>query len=274
MNLNRKNRQYFLIILIILSFLGITTFLIIQLRKIRRKLELQNLQLNDLNQTKDRFFGIIAHDIRSPIIALESVEEQVKYYANKKDLAKVFKISSMISQTARQLNGLLDNLLNWSFLQTRSIQYRPEKINLNEITQEVIELFRQNAIAKEIQVKTTIDPSLSVKADKNALHTVIRNLLSNAIKFTPEGGLITLKAKQINHEIHLQTIDKGVGLSPDQIEKLFDLGNRSGKGTAGEKGTGLGLILCRELLEQNHGALLIESKKDEGSVFTAVLPAA
>jgi signal transduction histidine kinase len=235
-------------------------------------LQRQNEELNKLNATKDRFFGIIAHDIRSPIIALESVEAQMNYYLEKNDLKKISKISSLVSKTALQLNGLLDNLLNWALIQTGSIRYQPRTLNVRKIAEETLEIFQQNADLKDIKLVNQIGTDLTCHADENAMHTVLRNLISNAIKFSARGTEVRLEGHLNQERLTITIIDSGMGLSSDRISKIFDLNKKREKGTSGERGSGLGLILCRDLLRQNQGQLTIESVEGNGSRFIVNIP--
>ncbi|MCB0664513.1 MAG: tetratricopeptide repeat protein [Saprospiraceae bacterium] len=271
-DLDWRNKIYLAMLFVFIGLLGLTTFLLFKLRKNRLKLEFQNKQLNELNSTKDRFFGIIAHDIRSPIIALESVEEQMKYYASKNNLDKVLKISDLVSKTALQLNGLLDNLLNWALIQTGAIPYQPQSLDIRKITEETLEIFKQNAELKDIKLTNKIETNSICYADENAMYLVFRNLVSNAIKFSAKGTEVRLESRQQKEKLEITVIDSGMGLNGEEIEKIFELNKKREKGTAGERGSGLGLILCRDLLIQNQGRLRIKSKKGIGSRFIMDLP--
>ena len=253
-------------------FLAISYFFA-QVRKIRKQLEVQNLELKELNATKDRFFGIIAHDIRSPILALESVDRQMNHYVNKRDNEKIKKLSSLVGVTAQKLNRLLDNLLNWALLQTNTIPFYPERINLKNLVDEILELFDANIKQKELQLSNNIS-NVEVRGDRNALSTVVRNLLSNAIKFSYEGGRIELYDKTDHDEVSISIKDYGVGLEKEQQDQLFQINKKSKTGTKGEKGTGLGLILVKELTELNQGTLSIHSEEGNGSKFTFTIPLA
>ena len=187
------------------------SYLFAQLRKTRKQLENNNIELKKLNSTKDRFFGIIAHDIRSPILALESVDEQMNYYADKGDVPKVQKLSGLVGSTARQLNTLLDNLLNWALLQTGMIPYRPEEINVYDLAEETLSLLSANASVKGIQLENRINKEHLIHADPTAIRTILRNLIGNSVKFTSKGDKITIASKKIENKIEISIKDTGIG---------------------------------------------------------------
>ena len=252
---------------------GIGSYLYIQLQKTRKRLVIQNDELKELSQLKDKFFGIIAHDIRSPIVALENVDEQMDYYLKKENTAKLTKLGSLVGKTARHLNSLLDNLLNWALVQTNSIPYHPEQLNVSKAWEETAQLLQANAEVKDIELSAQIEPKLEVYADKPSFNTILRNLTSNALKFSRPNSTITFIAARQNGHISLAVKDEGIGMSKDKVASLFTLEKKSQQGTAGEKGTGLGLILCKDLVELNKGNLSVESEEEKGSIFYVKIPA-
>jgi len=272
--LNSRNRLFIVGIAIALLVLITVSYLLLQLRKTKQKLEVQNDELQQLNRTKDKFFGIIAHDIRSPIIALEGVGEQMDFYLKKDRKDKLGRLANRIDSTAKGLNALLDNLLNWALLQQGVVPYKPEIISLSNLCETTFKMFQDSAAAKNIHLQTTIDPQLKVLADEAALYSILRNLISNAIKFTPKGGKIAVSATRFDTEIRLQVNDTGLGISANKLSKLFTLEKKSEDGTAGERGTGLGLTLVKELVELNKGSIAVESEVGEGSCFSVDLPVA
>lgn len=265
-------RFWSIVSILLFLIIGIGSYLFIQLQKVRRKLVLQNDQLTELNQTKDRFFGIIAHDIRSPIIALESVDEQMDYFLKKEDTVKLTALGGLVGKTARHLNSLLDNLLNWALIQTNSIPYHPEKINVLQAWNEIAELMQANVQLKNISFVTNIPSDLEVYADVSSFSTILRNLISNAIKFSNRNSEISILALKNNGNVHVEIQDQGVGMSVEKVSKLFSLEKKSQQGTAGERGTGLGLILCKDLVELNKGTIYVKSKEGEGSTFSFAIP--
>ncbi len=267
-----KSKFFSIAAFVMLSILLIILYLFRQIQKARTKLEKSNIQLQDLNATKDKFFGIIAHDIRSPITALDGVSEQMTYYLEKNDTNKLNRLADRIDTTAKRLTSLLDNLLNWALLQTGMIPYNPKSVNIQSVAQENINLFLPVAEAKNIILNNEISAASPVFSDENALQTIIRNLLNNAIKFTPQGGEVSISTEEKGNKIFIKINDTGTGIAADKLEKLFSLEKKSSKGTAGEKGSGLGLMLCKELVELNKGTIQAISELGKGSSFVFSLP--
>jgi len=270
----QQNRRYLILAGILMALLGIGTYLYLRLRKTRKLLAQQNLQLSQLNQTKDRFFGIIAHDLRSPMVALESVEDQMSFYLSKNDPNKLQRLASRIGDTTRQLTALLDNLLNWALVQTGVIPYHPELIDLKEILPDLLSLYQTNLLTKEIVVQNQVVDSCPVYADSRAVQTILRNIISNAIKFTSKAGSIEISSQEqaTSHTIIIK--DTGMGMDTNQLEQLFSLDKKSKDGSMGEKGTGLGLILVKDLVEMNGGQINIQSQINMGTQIEIRLPKA
>ncbi|MCB0704997.1 MAG: tetratricopeptide repeat protein [Saprospiraceae bacterium] len=270
--LTTRNRLYVSIAIGLSVLLLMGSYLFSQLRKTKKQLEDQNQQLQELNQTKDRFFSIIAHDIRSPITALDSAGEQMSYYLKKEDFSKMDKITRLVDTTTKRLNALLDNLLSWALLQTGAIPYHPTVLNAETAVRESAELFQPAAIAKEINLHVDVPENLQVYADEASLNAILRNLTSNAIKFTKPGGEVKIGVKELNEQIQFTVNDSGTGISAEKIDQLFSLNKKSQKGTTGEKGTGLGLLLCKELAELNKGTIRVFSELGKGSQFVFSIP--
>ena len=272
--LTTRNRLYLALAAALLGILLIGGYLYQQLRQTKRKVELQNNQLQQLNATKDKFFGIIAHDIRSPIVALDSVGEQMDFYLEKQRMDKLKNLGKQVDQTAKGLSALLDNLLNWALLQQGVIPYRPAAININQTTENILGMFKANADVKNLTLQTDIDSSLEVYADGSALNAILRNLISNAIKFTPQGGTVSISTESKEDKIYININDTGTGIAAEKLKTIFTLDKKSELGTAGEAGTGLGLMLCKELSELNQGSIQVRSELNQGSQFTVALPLA
>ncbi|MCB9319564.1 MAG: tetratricopeptide repeat protein [Lewinellaceae bacterium] len=271
--LKQQNIAYLIAAIILAILLAFGTYLFFQLRKTRSMLQAQNETLQNLNHTKDRFFSIIAHDLRSPMVALESVDQQMAYFLDKGDHKKVEKIAGLVGKTTHQLSALLDNLLNWARQQLGVIPYHPEQIRVAKAFEEVISIYTSTALQKEITIRPWVDSDCMVFADKNALHTLLRNLLSNALKFSFTGQVIELEAKSLGNITQLSIVDQGEGMNREQLNQLFELSHKSTSGTYGERGTGLGLVLCKDLVEQNKGTISVESEKGHGTKITVTLPA-
>ncbi len=269
-----RNRIYLILAIALIGILLIVSFLFNQLRKAKQQLENQNTQLQQLNATKDKFFGIIAHDIRSPIVALDGVGEQMEYYLKKNKPEKLERLASRVDSTAKRLSGLLDNLLNWALLQQGVIPYHPKSLSVHEVGENIFQMFQNNADEKNITLHLQIDKNQKVYADESALNAILRNLVSNAIKFTPEGGTVTLSTETKGDKVFININDTGTGISAEKLSKLFSLEKKSEKGTAGEKGTGLGLTLVKELAELNKGSINVNSVLEKGRTFKLGLPMA
>jgi signal transduction histidine kinase len=190
------------------------------------------------------------------------------------DSSEIKDLSFTIHKSAKNIYNLLDNLLQWSKLQSGRIDFIPGCFSVNEIIEQAVSIFQPNAIRKKITLVSQIDSQLYAYADKNMIDTVIRNLLSNAIKFTHTGGRVKITAHPLDKSIIVAVTDSGIGLDSEQINNLFNLtGQNITTGTDKEKGTGLGLILCKEFIEKNNGTISVESEPGEGSKFTFAIPA-
>jgi signal transduction histidine kinase len=254
----------------------------IQKQRSNKKLELanaeirrQNEQLQQLNATKDKFFSIISHDLKGPLNSLTSFSGLLINYFDSLSKEEIQALAKDLDKSLKNLFALLENLLEWSRSQTGAIEFKPEAFDLSELVHMNIELLTAQAATKEITLAYTNPQVLTVLAHKNSVTTVIRNLISNAIKFTPKGGTITLSASKSNEEALVSIADTGVGMSKEVIDKLFRIdAKHSTKGTADEKGTGLGLVLCKDFVEKNNGNIGVQSEEGKGSTFYFTLPAA
>ncbi len=230
-------------------------------------------QLERLNQEKNRFFSIIAHDLRSPFTSLLGFTGLIAAGAGKLRPEQVVDYAININESAKQVFALLENLLEWARLQMDQIASEPGILDLNAIVARTVDVLGPVGRDKGVAVAARIPEGLTCFADEHMIDTVIRNLVNNAIKFTPEGGAVTISGRLDGDRCEITVADTGVGLNADQIESLFQLGDQnSTKGTGGEKGTGLGLLLCRDLLDKNNGSISVTSKPGEGSTFTINLP--
>jgi signal transduction histidine kinase len=267
-----RNKLFLAIALGLLGILLIGGYLYQQLRKTRKQLESQNTQLTQLNDTKDRFFGIIAHDIRGPITSLDGVGEQMSYYLKKNNTERVNKLTAQIDNTSKKLTNLLDNLLNWALMQTGTIPYHPKSLDIHDVVQENIDLYTEVADMKNIQLTNKVANGTLAFADMSAITTVVRNLINNAVKFTPDGGEISISTAVEHDKVLIEINDTGTGVSAERLNKIFELNTERKKGTAGEKGSGLGLLLCKDLVELNKGTIRAISELGKGSTFIFSLP--
>lgn len=242
-----------------------------------QKIMLQNEKLKKLNDTKDKFFSIIAHDLKSPFNSILGFSELLNSeYDQYNDIQKK-KYFQIIHNGINSTYKLLENLLIWSQTQRGNIVFNLEKVNLYLIANEAIKLTSLFAENKSILVTNLISESIIIKADKEMLSTIIRNLLSNAVKFTPKGGNIELSSRciSINEQnfTEISIKDNGVGISKELQSQIFEINNKNvTPGTENEKGTGLGLILCKEFVEKHDGKIWVESDEGIGSVFIFTLP--
>lgn len=282
-----KNKKYNMYTLGLIWFVG-TIGLFLGYKKLNKSIILQEqielelrerkAELKKSNETKDKFFSIIAHDLKSPFNSLLGFSEILKENYDDFDIEKKKKFISIINQGLEDTHKLLKNLLFWSRSQRGTIDFNPEKLNLKLMFNEPIELLNQPAKNKSILLTNKIPEKIVVYADKNMLSTIIRNLISNAIKFTPKGGKIefnstvrTIKNNQKVVEVVIK--DNGIGVSKKMQSKLFDIGeSTSTKGTENESGTGLGLILCKEFVEKHGGKIWVESEVGKGSKFYFTIP--
>ncbi|MCE1187992.1 MAG: PAS domain-containing sensor histidine kinase [Ignavibacteria bacterium] len=232
-------------------------------------------ELRELNAAKDKFFSIISHDLRGPFQGLLGYSKILHTeYDNLSDDDRKEIINS-IDGLSINTYKLLENLLNWTRLQTGKMTYNPEVLNVKMVCAGAIELLRLVAENKGIELINDVAVKHLVKADLNMVQTVTRNLISNAIKFTNEGGKITLSSTEQESFILISVEDTGVGMRKEEKEMLFRMdAQHTSVGTAGEKGTGLGLLLCKEMIERCGGTIVVESKLGVGSTFIFSLPKA
>lgn len=233
-------------------------------------------KIEELNQeitTKDKFFSIIAHDLRSPFTALFGFSQHLVDNLDQLSKEDLRVISESILKSARLTLELLENLLNWARIQTGRVDYNPGNIDLNRIANETVELFRANAKKKDISIKINYTGEPFAYADLKMIETVFRNLISNAIKFTEKNGNISINVDEENDCIKVTVSDTGIGIDTERIDNLFKIGeNESTLGTNKESGSGLGLILCKEFIEFNNGEILIESEKNKGTQISFTIP--
>ena len=244
-----------------------------KLQEREKKISIQNDELNKLNATKDKLFSIVGHDLKSPMVSILNL----LYLINSEENVCI-EIKDHLSDLEKTTNStiyLLENLLRWAQINTNGSIYNPSQVNLSKIIQEVAGITSQQASAKNISLKLEMEDGIVTKADPDMISLVVRNLVSNAIKFTNPGGEVKILLKPENEQISIQVKDNGVGMNQEIIQKILDSNNyASSFGTNGEKGTGLGLQLCFEFVKIHGGRIEIESKPNEGSAFSVILPIA
>jgi PAS domain S-box-containing protein len=226
-----------------------------------------------LNATKDKFYSIIAHDLRSPFQTLLSYSDMLKSNVDNLKSDKIFSYSENIHKATEETYSLLEDLLQWTGSQTGRIKAQPEIIYVIELFYSIVKIFKESARRKDITLYSNVIEDLYILADRNMVTTILRNLVSNAIKFTKREGQIVLDAKENESNIIISIKDTGIGIEKENISKLFRIDSTySTKGTEKEKGTGLGLIICKEFAEKNNGTLIVESYPGKGSTFMLKLP--
>jgi len=242
-------------------------------KKAEQELKDSELFLKELNATKDKFFSIISHDLKNPFNSIIGLSDLLLERIQEKDYTGIEEFANSILDTAQHTMSLLMNLLEWANSQTGKMKYRPEQLNIESLINEVFELVKSSAHEKSIQISTEIPPYCMAYADKAMISTVIRNLVSNAIKFTHPQGEIHISVVQREDEMIVKIADNGVGIDSEKIKDLFRIDkNTSTPGTNNEKGTGLGLILCREFIETHGGEIWAESMVGSGTTISFTLP--
>jgi signal transduction histidine kinase len=235
------------------------------------QLDAQTRKLLEVNKTKDRLFAIISHDLRSPINSMKGMLNLM--YGEDISREEFLKFSKDAKHSVEHAHFMLNNLLNWARFQMQGMSTDAERIDLQPLVTENIELYKEAIKKKNIMVINEITSESVAFADPNHINLVIRNLLSNALKFTECGGKVTFRASNIQGQCEISIADSGVGIAKDKLQDLFDIKPDKGQvGTEGEKGTGLGLPLCKDFIEKNNGEIKVESMPGKGTTFFVKLP--
>ncbi|HLN21061.1 MAG TPA: PAS domain-containing sensor histidine kinase [Bacteroidales bacterium] len=230
-------------------------------------------RLKELNATKDKFFSIIAHDLRGPFTAIIGFASLLREKIKSEDYKEAGKYAEFIQDSSSRAMSLLMNLLDWARLQTGKIKFNPENLRLSEIIDGVTVMLKDSAQQKSITIYKKISGDIPLVADKAMISNVILNIVSNAIKFTNPGGNVEISSFNDQNELTVIITDNGVGINKNKIEKLFVIeGNQSTRGTLNEEGTGLGLILCKEFISRHGGKIWAESEPGKGSSFFFTIP--
>jgi two-component system, sensor histidine kinase and response regulator len=233
----------------------------------------QNLQLQHLNATKDKFFSIIAHDLRNPFSNILGLLELMTNDYTEFDKNRILQYIKTIHDSASSTYKLLGNLLEWAMSQTGKAQYNPEHLALDKLISSIVVINKSAATAKNINLSHMVMDNIQILADRNMLNTILNNLVVNAIKYTNRNGAIEIKAIANEHDVKITVTDNGVGIKSEVLGKLFDITEKtSTQGTEKEKGTGLGLILCKEFIEKHGGEIGVDSELGKGSKFWVSLP--
>lgn len=238
------------------------------------ELKLKNEQLLTAITEKDNFFTIIAHDLRNPLHALKGFIQILYEEFDSLSVSEIKEITLHIKNSTTNFSDLLENLMIWSRVQRRLAHFNYEVISLQPVIKESISLISESALNKGIELNYEVPDNLTVFADVNMLLTILRNLISNALKFTPQGGKILVSARNSDEKkVEISVSDTGIGMSSAMIRNLFKLDQGTNRnGSEGEPGTGLGLIICRDFIENLNGRIWVESKEEKGSIFYFTLP--
>ncbi len=269
--------KFIIVSVIALTLTSIYFFRVRQLNNQKILLEntvaVKTAELKEMNASKDKFFSIIAHDLKNPFNTIIGFSKMLNEEADSENIPKTREIAGMINSSASQTLSLLENLLEWANSQRGKISFEPRQIHLQSLMNEELATLKGVATAKNIALSLTCPENLSVFADKNMIKTILRNLISNAIKFTQRNGRVEIFASSDNNGVRVAVADNGIGILKDTMTKLFRIdGNLSSRGTENEKGTGLGLFLCKEFVEKHGGKIWAESEPGNGSTFIFIIP--
>lgn len=229
-------------------------------------------ELSRANASKDRFFSILAHDLRGPFGGLLNATELLATSAEAMSQSQVQEMARSVHGSAKQTYDLLEKLLEWSRLQNNTIRPEPSEFNLALAVRETAEIYETSLAEKSIALDLELEET-EIRADRYMFETTVRNLLNNAIKFTPDGGHIRIESGVKHGEAWVSVVDDGMGMDQETVERLFDVGQSSRReGSRGETGSGLGLLLVSEYVEKNDGSIEVESEEGKGSAFTFTVP--
>jgi signal transduction histidine kinase len=259
--------------------ISIFRFRVRQLKKqkilLEKSVAIKTAELYELNASKDKFFSIIAHDLKNPFNTIIGFSEMMKESIKLNDSATFYEYADMINTSAVQTLRLLENLLAWANSQQKKIAYTPVPINLSELVTDEFIMVDEMATGKNIEIKSYINDTITVLGDKNMIRTILRNLITNAVKFTHKNGKVEVNAITRNNQLEIAVSDNGIGMTQETAAKLFKIdANLSTLGTENEKGTGLGLFLCKEFVEKHGGKIWVESQEGKGSTFKFLVPLA
>jgi len=276
LQIKQQKSQILIFVLVLVLAVGIVLLLVMMNRKLKAKnriISSQKEELTKANALKDRMFSIIAHDLRGPIGHFQGLLEILQKDSTREDDSMYREVMELMQQSASSTYSLLENLLNWARAQKDEIEFRPQSQNLRELVDEVVQLKSSEAGQKDIRLNHNLDTDLHGKVDYHMVNLVVRNLLDNAIKFTPRGGQIDIQGETTGQAVKIAVKDSGVGMPEEVKEKVFDpYDHHTGAGTENEKGSGLGLKLCREFIAKHSGNIWVESTQGQGTTFIFTIP--
>lgn len=231
------------------------------------------MQMQALNQSKDKFFAIIAHDLKAAFHGILGFSEVLDTEFDELDDASKRKIANYLNESSQSTYKLLDNLLEWARLENGSMPYRPKALQLDQLIEDTVYSLQFMAAQKNISLTTRLQSDIWIEADMHMLQSLVHNLVANALKFTPNGGTIQIFDEVKDDQITISVQDNGIGMNDAQLQKLFNVAySQSTNGTNGETGTGLGLLLCQQFVQQHKGALNVSSQLGQGSTFSFNFP--
>ena len=239
------------------------------------ELSLSEAKLKETVAAKDKFFSIVAHDLKGPFSGFLNLTDLMAKSAEDLSAKEIIKMATMINQSANSVYKLIEDLLQWARTQNDTLPFNREELDIYEIAFNAVFSLNQSANNKDIKLRLKLQINTILSCDRNMITTVFRNLISNAIKFTPEGGIIEIGGELMaeTNECKCYVADNGVGMDEQLLEKLFRIDQHvTTKGTNKETGTGLGLILCKEFIEKHGGRIWAESEVNKGSTFYFTLP--
>ncbi len=264
--------SYFAAIIVLLCcFVTLIIMRARQRKKLNTELAASNQELERLNNIKDKLFSVISHDLRGPIANLRSMLVLIR--AGQLGQQEFNMIAAGLSEQLEISGNALENLLQWAKTQLHEIKANPVDIRIYDLANNVLQQFNHELQGKRINIRTEIQSDLQVRADKDQLEVIVRNLISNSIKFTPRNGTITIAGTRIDDKVALHIQDTGIGMTEAQLNNLFMPGKHfTSSGTNNEKGTGIGLLITKEMVINNGGEISVESRRGEGTKFTCELP--
>jgi len=245
--------------------IGFLIYFYVRLRKTTK-------ELRALNHVKDKFFAIVSHDLRNSITAFNGMGDVIDRYIEREKWDRLKALGGKLDTESKKLNVFLNDLLNWSLTQVNHVPYHPKQIGVRGQIDQVLTLLEDQLNGKADRVEVVIDDQQKVYADQNAFDLVVRNLVTNACKFSHEGGTIFIGAETQSKMLRLTIADQGIGMTNEQQQQLFQVAKKSSKGTQGESGSGLGLVLVKEFLTINRGEITVDSELQKGTTFTITLP--
>lgn len=241
--------------------------------ELSKKLAKSEEKLKNINASKDRFFSIISHDLKNSFFSIMSLSKKLADTKSNEDDEQKTYMANLLHENSKKLYSFLENLLTWARVQRGETIYEPDNVNLEEITSEITSIFKLKADEKDIKLENNVDENIEVFVDENMIKTILRNLISNALNFTKDRGGVKIFSKKRDDEVVVTVEDTGVGISEKNLQKLLRIDKKYiGTNTDGEKGTGLGLILCKEFIEKHNKEIWIESELGKGSRFIFTLP--